>query len=187
MGYKQIKPTDIFVYRAVDNHLKDRIFSLPFVPGLIPEFATGIPQVDERMKREAMNAIDWATVPERRESGCLFMDAFAALVHRYGFKRMGFYAKELAWGLPPIVSGKKSVRQSFTAEEVNNTIHVLSGMTGPEWVTEYTLLMVWDLTNRVDLFQHEIASQLHFTTPMSFSQFMRNYGSDWKKAKYRKR
>ena len=168
MELKLILPEHIFRYRALPREQWKHIKALPkFVSLELPPLS-GFPQVDAQAERQARQAINWDELPERKPSGSDFMDAFAALVHQYGFKRMDFYAAKL-----------RATYQNaahIDAADLSRAIKVLTGITGPEWVIRYTLLMVHDLQSRTTLTQTQTVKILHFTTLSSFSQFMRNYG-----------
>jgi len=169
MEYKLIVPQHVFRYRALPREQWGRITALP--PGINLELPplSGFSQVDAQAEQQVRQSINWEEVPERNLSGCQFMDTFAALVHEYGFNRMDFYAKKMHQVSKQLTH--------FNAEDLSRTIRVLSGIPAPEWVIGYTLMMINDLECRTNLKRIEIAAILHFTTPQSFSQFMRNYGA----------
>lgn len=168
MELKLILPEHIFRYRALPREQWKHIIALPkFVSLELPPLS-GFPQVDAQAERQVRQSINWDELPERNPSGCDFMDVFAGLVHQYGFKRMDFYAAKLR--------GTYTNAGHIQATDLNHCIKVLTGITGPEWVIRYTLLMVHDLQSRTNLKQQQIVKTLQFTTLSSFSQFMRNYG-----------
>lgn len=176
MGYSQIEPEDIFIYKALPSSMRDRVTRLPPLPEevKIEPVITGFPMVDSRMQEATISTIDFSSLPERKLSGCSFMDEFATLVHTYGFKDMLFYATELLKNAPA-TTNKRGMVEAITPTQLGNTIRVLTGMSGREWVSKYTLMMVNDIRHRSTLNGIEITRLLHFSTRQSFVQFMSCY------------
>jgi hypothetical protein len=169
MELKLILPQDIFRYRALPREQWKHITALPKFVSLEQLPLSGFPQVDAQVEQQIRQTMNWDELPERNPSGSSFMDAFAALVHQFGFKRMDFYAAKLRATYPNA--------SHIEATDLSRCLKVLTGISGPEWVIGYTLLMVHDLHRRTDLNKTQTVKALHFTNLSSFGQFMRNYDS----------
>lgn len=176
IGYHQILPKDIFIYKALPNDMRNRVLQLPSLPELATDtLSTGFPLVDAQQKRERVARVDFSSLPERKLSGCSFMDAFATLVHQYGFKGMDFYAEKIHPKLSSSMEGSGNKLISISSTELSNALKILTGMVGREWVASYTLMMSQDLQRRTNLKHYEIGRLLHFPSRQSFTYFKTMY------------
>ncbi len=158
MTYSLIDTTKIFIYKALPEEMKDRVFKLPkHVETTLP-IETGFSNIDQQIKASATQIINLTDFPERHLTQCSLMDNFAALVHQYGYKRVDFYAQKLGIN---------------RGVELSMTVKILTGFSIQDFITSYTLKMIRDLQYRTDLYNVEIGRLLHFPSPPSFSQFLK--------------
>ena len=93
---------------------------------------------------------EWGNLP----SGNDFIDLFAGLIRKYGYRPVSFYAREM--GVP--------------VRLMPHTILALTGIHARTWVHEYLILEACELVEKTDLQFKEIGKRLHFS-PVSFSRF----------------
>ena len=123
--YKHIRPADVYV-------------------SLLPKQPAGnAPQQNSEVN-------EWGNLP----SGNDFIDLFAGLIRKYGYRPVSFYAREM--GVPTRL--------------IPHTILALTGMHARTWVHEYVILEAEELVKKTDLQFKEIGKRLHFS-PVSFSRF----------------
>ena len=123
--YKHILPADIYV-------------------SMFPEQ----PAADTSHRNRTPN--EWGNLP----SGNDFIDLFAGLIRKYGYRPVAFYAREM--GVP--------------VRLMPHTILAMTGIHARAWVHEYVILAACELVEKTDLQFKEIGKRLHFS-PVSFSRF----------------
>ena len=123
--YKHIRPADIYV-------------------SLFPEQPAADAPLQERVPNE------WGNLP----SGNDFIDLFAGLIRKHGYRPVAFYARTM--GVP--------------VRLMPHTILALTGIHARQWVHEYVILAACELVEKTDLQFKEIGRRLHFS-PVSFSRF----------------
>lgn len=146
MSYKRILPADIFVWYALPDTMRHRVHRLPAgFPVSIPP-PTGFPVIDARQAEESVRngLATIAAYPERRASGCEFLDELAKLIHRNGLQTTRTYAY---W-------------MDTSKDAFCGAVQALSGISAQKWVNAYTMLAVNDIRRRTDLKLHEIGDLL---------------------------
>jgi len=123
--YKHIRPTDIYVSLFYKQ-----------------------PAENESQQERTPN--EWGNFP----SGNDFIDMFAGLIRKHGYRPVMFYAHKM--GVPTRL--------------LPPTILALTGMHAREWIHEYLILEACELVKKTDLQFKEIGKRLHFS-PVSFSRF----------------
>ncbi len=160
MVYEFIDLTKIFIYKALPENMKARVLKLPtHMQSILPP-STGFPTIDLQQKEETILSVNWLEMPERHLTQCAFIDAFTALVHQHGYKRVDFYA----WKL-----------NLENRSDLSATIKALAGIPAKEFIIQYTLQMARDLRHRTNLNKKEIGEVLRFPSRYSFLQFIKKY------------
>ena len=110
-------------------------------------------------ERAATEEERWKGMPQMMTgnwpSGCIFMDCFARLVHRYQHADIRQYGKMLG----------------LSANMLAATVHALSGIEAAEWRDRYVMLGARELLLTTDLSITEIAKRLGFVKCTTFSRF----------------
>ena len=95
---------------------------------------------------------EWGNI----QSGNNFIDVFAGLIRKHGYRPVKFYASLMGVDLrlmPP-------------------TMLALTGISAREWIHEYLILEVCELIEKTDLRFIDIGKRLNMS-PVSFSRFFR--------------
>ena len=150
--YKLILPTDIYV----------SLFNKP---------ADG----EDLPPEQTIN--EWGNLPSENT----FIDLFAGLVRKHGYRPVAFYASQMG----------------VNSQLMAPTMLALTGISARDWIHEYLILELCEMVTNTDLQFKDIGKQFHMS-PVSFSRFfqlMRNCQPyEWRmkrkrgtRQKYRKR
>ena len=104
----------------------------------------------EQPAEDAPQPNEWGNLP----SGNDFIDLFAGLIRKHGYRPVMFYAQQM--GVPKRL--------------MPSTILALSGLQAREWIHEYLILEVCEMVEKTDLQFKEIGERFHLS-PVSFSRF----------------